>query len=1387
MWTKWGQNRRFEITDQLTLTFLGSFAINFKGTPITQFRTDKVRALLIYLTLEPDQPHQRRTLAGLLWPEVSDKQALESLRTTLYRLRKTLDKVSPGLSKMLITVTHQTIRFNTSTTMQVQTDVTYFQTLIAASEAHPHKQLSDCSVCLEQLTEASKLYQGELLPGFSLADAPAFEEWLLFQREMLHQQALLVFKQLADAYEAQSDFDQAFTYASRLLKLDSYREDSHRQLMRLLAYRGLPDQALVQFSVCRQLLRAKLGTEPEPETVALAEQIQQGALKKVEQEPPPPSSPSLAPSSPTQRQEGQPSTPRHDWNDAPVIGDFFGRTEELAQLQKWLIIDRCRLVTILGMGGLGKTSLAAQIARAVADQFDVVTWQSLLNAPKLDELLPSMLQTLHGSPVLDYPDSLSEQLSLLLDQLRQKRCLLVLDNLETILQSEPAGQYRPGYEAYTRLIETLAQHEHQSCLLITSREQPQSRWLMPGNLPSIQSLALNGLDVGASHQMLQAHDVIIGQTEADQLTDRYSGNPLALKLVAQTIQDFYFGDVVAFLGEETLIFDDIRSVLDKQFNRLSSLEQDVLLWLAISREPVPPPVLMAVLVRPVRQRELLETLRSLQQRSLLERGQIGFRLQNVITEYLTDYLIEQVSQEIEHGQLNLLHSHALLHAQAKTYVRQSQTRLILHPIGELLLAKFGLIGLENHLQQLIKIMQLEETAKQSYAGGNILNLLLYLEIDVTGYDFSQLSVWQAYLQNVRLNAINFAGADLAHSVFTDTFGAIYSVDISPDGTLLAAGTIEGDVRLWRMSNGQPIAVLRGHGDGVTNVAFSPDGQTLASGSLDETIRLWDVKTGQVQHILEGHLDLISSITFSPDGALLASGDTNQVIHVWDVKTGQIYYILKGHEDWVQKVVFSPNGQILVSGSRDDTVRLWDPHTGQLLHSLKMNSNGVESITLSPDGTLLASGGFDHTVQVWDVNNKQIRHIFQGHTSTVPDVAFSPNGELLASAGRDHTVRVWDLKREQIDHIFRGHTNTVIEIAFSPDGRTLVSGSADQTMRFWDIQSRQAGYTLQGYDSRICCVAYHPEGTLLASGSSDQMVRIWDAQTGQIHHTLPGHLNWVWSVAFSPDGRTLASGSADQTIRLWDTQTGQMRHTVQGHLDEIKGIDFSPDGQILASGSFDHTIRLWDVRTGQAHHTFKGHNNWVLDIAFSPDGQTLASGSADQTVQLWHVDTGQHLNTFQGHSQGVETIAFSPDGTLLASGGWDRTVHLWDIKTGQIHHTLTEHTGWVRSLAFHPDGQNLASASNDNTIRLWDVSSGTMLQVLEGHSNWIYSLAYSPDGQALVSSSADETIKVWDVQTGACLATWQVPGPYAGMNINGVTGITEAQRSALKALGAVGGH
>jgi WD40 repeat protein len=1262
---------------------------------------------------------------------------------------------------------------------------------------------------MAHLRQAVELYQGDFLSGFYVSDNEVFEAWALLKRETFHRQALETFYHLTAWYEGQGNYKEAGRYAQRQLELEPWREEAHQQLMRLLALAGQRSAALAQYDTCRRILTVELGVEPGAETVALYEQIRTGEVKAEDRGLKIEDSPKIDPSSIL-----PPPSSAQDWGEAPNITTFYGRQTEVAQLEQWLVTDRCRLVAVLGLGGMGKTTLTTKVTRSLAvphttGKFDFVFWRSLLNAPPLMDILQASLRFFSSQKLTDLPDTLAERLTLLFDCLRQHRCLLVLDNMESILQpGDRAGTYRPGYEDYGQLIQRLGQTDHQSCLLLTSRERPKGMARLEGDSPLVCSLQLIGLDARAGQELLQSGGLSGTAGLTASLLDRHSGNPLALKLVSRAIQELFNNDIAAFLSEETLIFDDIRDVLDQQFGRLSPLEQELLIWLAIEREAVSLQTLEDNLIHQPAKRNILEAIRSLQRRSLLETRNGNFTLQNVVIEYLTDYLIERVCQEIETGlseqpspqgtqseggaEASLLNRYALMKAGAKEYVRQSQVRLILHPVSKRLVSRLGQRELEASIKDLLE--QLRSTFSRPtprYAAGNLLNLLLHLGVEIQEYDFSRLSIRQAYLQGVSLTKVNFAGADLSRSIFTDTFGFIGSVAFGFDasqngGEFLAAGTSTGEIRLWGVTEGYPYQALKGHTQAVWAVTFSPDGQILASGSEDQTILLWDSHRGSVRQILRGHTGTVRSLAFSPDGQTLASGSYDQTIRLWEVSTGRLLATLAGHNSRVWTVAFSPDGETLASGSDDHTLRLWDvrQNNGQPRLILDGHTEAVRSVAFSPDGQTLSSGSDDHTLRLWDAHTGQSRQVLTEHNNYILSVAFSPDGQTLVSSSADQTVRLWDAQTSQPRHILQGHTNMIWSVACNVKGQIVASGGGDQTVRLWDAHTVQLHYTLQGYANRGSAVAFSPTGQTVASAGSEGQICLWDAATGQLCRTLSGHSNWVWSVAFSADGQTLASSSADQTIRLWEVASGQSLLTLQGHTGRGRGVAFSPDGQTLASGSDDQTIRLWDVRTGFLLTILQGHTNWVWSVAFSPDGQTLASGSHDQTIGLWDVATGQLRHRFEGHTNRIWGIAFSPDGQTLASGSDDRTIRLWEVGSGQVRHILQGHSSEVWSVAFSPDGQTLASGSGDQTIRLWDVQTGEALATLTGHTGWVSAVAFSPDGQTLVSNSVDETVRLWEVSSGQCLHTLRAPGPYAGLNIIGVTGLSEAQKAALKALGAV---
>jgi WD40 repeat protein/DNA-binding winged helix-turn-helix (wHTH) protein len=1107
-----------------------------------------------------------------------------------------------------------------------------------------------------------------------------------------------------------------------------------------------------------------------------------------------------------------------DWGESIDIHLFCGREQELATLAQWVVGERCRLVALLGLGGMGKSALSVKFAQQVAAEFDYLIWRSLRNAPPFVDLVRDLVKFFSNE------QETKGDLSRLFQHLRTARCLIVLDNIETVLQNSTlVGQYRVGYEGYGELFQLMGETPHTSCLILTSREKPVEISLLEGNALAVKSLQLSG-SLEASMALLQAKGLTGSPLLQQQLCQRYDCSPLAIKIVATSIKELFDGQIDRFLAEGVAIFGDIDQLLNQQFNRMSALEQTIAFWLAINRSLTTLAQLETQIVPRVSKLHLFSALESLSRRSFLEQRSGQYTLQPVVMEYITHRLIESVRNELmseclpPHG--SLLASHALVLTTLTSEIRESQMRLILAPIATYL--QTTLLSPTTIRSCLQSILQQYKAANTPcpYGAGNIINLARHLSIDLAGWDFSTLSIWQANLQGTTLHGVNFGDCHFAHTVFTQIFAGVLTLAYSPDGSMLACGDAGGAVHLWQMVRGELLLTLKKHRGWIWSLAWSPDGRILATGGDDKTIKLWDVHSGEAIKTLS-ETNAVWSLAWSPDGQTLATGSFDKTVKLWDAVTGFCFKTLLGHDDLVAAVAWNPDGSRLASGSLDKTVKLWDVTTGECYQTLRQQEGGVRTVAWSPDGRILASGSADSSVNLWQIPAGKVLKTLKGHQKLVSSLAWSSDGAYLVSGGYDQQVILWEVCTGKPVKILPGHTSEVWAVACCPvNDRTfpiVASGSYDKTVKLWDIDRGECLNTLQGRTSGICSVAWSPDDRLLASGGEDNLIRLWDSQTGSCLKTLQGHAGGVWSVAWSTDGQVLASGSEDRTIKLWDCQTGKCLKTFSGYEDWVLSVAWCPinvsthfnladsptperelnqevlspeaavehNDWVLAGSSACRQIKLWDTRTGRQQHVLQEHSGFIWSVAWSPDGMILASGSADCQVKVWHRQTGCCLAALQGHTGFVWSVDWSADGQLLASGSDDRTITLWDMRTFQPINILQGHQDAVRAVAWHPLGSILASASHDGEIRIWDGAKGELLKRLPGHRDRVYALAWSRDGQTLASSSADETIALWDIETGSTQRILSAERPYQGTRIAAVTGLTAAQKSTLVALGAIG--
>lgn len=554
---------------QLTLSLLGPFQVTVADRAVTGFAYDKVRALLAYLVTEVERPHRREALAELLWPDQPRATARHSLSQALTKLRQAIGDHSAEPRYLLIG--RDTVQFNPAS--DYEADCGAFNTLFEACMSHAHRRRETCLHCARRLEQAVALYRGAFLSQLTIADSAAFEEWALLKREQLQQRALEALSWLGDHHEQRSLYGEVCRFAQWQIALDPWLEDAHRRLMRSLALNGQRAAALRQYEQCRRVLGDELGIEPDEATTALYELIRTGVLGD-------------------QATPGQahvaaatPSVPRH--NLPAQTTPFVGREPELAQLASLLANPECRLITLVGSGGIGKTRLSQQVARAQADAFvHGVCWVSLAPLRSVQQLAGAIADALQIK--LFERGDVFEQLS---DYLRDKHLLLVLDNFEHLLEGAP-------------IVAALISAAPEVAIMTTSRERLSlhGEWVFEvEGLRVPEPDATDALDEYSAVQLfLQSARRAYAQTRPDtenrrcvaRICRQTSGIPLAIELAAAWVVVLSCHEIARELARNldflaTSLRDvparhrSMRAVFDHSWSLLTERERSVFRQLSV--------------------------------------------------------------------------------------------------------------------------------------------------------------------------------------------------------------------------------------------------------------------------------------------------------------------------------------------------------------------------------------------------------------------------------------------------------------------------------------------------------------------------------------------------------------------------------------------------------------------------------------------------------------------------------------------------------------------------------------------------------------------------------------------------------------------------------------
>ncbi|MBR8838972.1 MAG: NACHT domain-containing protein [Stigonema ocellatum SAG 48.90 = DSM 106950] len=416
---------------------------------------------------------------------------------------------------------------------------------------------------------------------------------------------------------------------------------------------------------------------------------------------------------------------RRNFSEAPPVSNFYGRTQELAELQQWLIQERCRLVVVYGMGGIGKSTLARHLVDKIADKYDYFIWLSVESAPPFQQILIKLMQFLSRG------EKKEGDISQIMQYLHRQRCLIVMDSWEEII-----GDESENYTSYSVFVERVAKEAHQSCLLLLSRTKTQKIEILQGQLVRLKRLG--ALTYEEARKIVIAEGLSGTDSELEEFTRRYR-NPWILKrIIIPKVHAVFQGAVSEFVEQISIYVDDeITNFLDQQFQQISEAETNLIYWVALRRNSASWNQLVQDSHQFLSYNQLFQTLNDLiERRSFLAKNTeylppVLYILDPVILKYTTEQFVQKnyqqiiqvvKSRNIQGSELFITHSFITEHPKDEE-LNQEQIRRIVKPIQKMLLAQLGSQQqLEDELRKVLSLFN-DQGFSQGYAYQNISHLI----------------------------------------------------------------------------------------------------------------------------------------------------------------------------------------------------------------------------------------------------------------------------------------------------------------------------------------------------------------------------------------------------------------------------------------------------------------------------------------------------------------------------------------------------------------------------------------------------------------------------------------------------------------------------------------
>jgi WD40 repeat protein len=1121
-----------------------------------------------------------------------------------------------------------------------------------------------------------------------------------------------------------------------------------------------------------------------------------------------------------------------DWGDSPSIGEFYGREQEMQFLEELILDESINIVSVIGLkgigktkaimqfgkGGIGKTDLTTKVAYQIQDNFDFVIWRRLLNAPLLENLLSDIYFFFTGEKFDENLESLKLMMSKFKIQIKKFRCLIILDNVESIIENKvdivsskgEMRKYIEGYEAYADFFKMIGLTDHQSTLVLTSRENPEEVHNMSRKNGPVRTYNLGGLDVEACKCIFKGISDFEGDSISwNKINSLYQGNPLALELSARHIDSVFFGNLNEFLRSGKSVFKDLHQLVEWHFNRLTKDEQAILICLAINRVPMSLKDVREEFISDKLKQELPSNLQSIQRKIPIERHGTSFSIQPVLIEFLTDFIIESVNDELftdnnlvsealvsavlkdfNSKSYLVINRFSLMKAVSKEYIRQSQFRLIVQPITNRLEYKYGSkVIVKLILNAILNEVRLNKNLPLGYLAGNILNLLMAIDGNLFNVDASNLYIRQANLQGVDVHNCNFDGSNIDKTSFTQTFAAVMGVDFSFDDEYLIIGDNAGVISAFDISAEKLIFSFRGHDSSIESIFFINNKYQFVTGSTDKFVKIWDFNTQKCISQLKGHTDWVRELAVSDKNSFLFSVSEDKSIIKWNMIESVVEYRKFYHKSWVDTVDVETDKGIVACSGHYGVINIINAKNGELIRTFK-NPNGqwIRELKFISNTDLIVAVGDDGKIHIFNYETSTLSDslLAEGEGEGLLTICYNSDSSLIATAGENGHIQLWDLESKKCERILTGHLSRVRTVRFSQSGKYFCSAGEDKFVKIWSAENYKCLVHLDGYTNQIGSADFDSSGEKILSGSEDGGIRIWNLD-GKCIKKIEAHSAKVFDVKHSKRHNKIVSVSKDHFVRIWDATTYELLDQLNEHDDWIWACTISPAEDKFATCSEDEgdkRIIIWDLATHKVLGKLQGHTGRVWNVDFSPSCDSLVSCSGDFTVRVWNIKDYSSRLIIRHHNGRVWEAKYSICGNKIISVGDDSKIYISDSSTGNLIKMIHYGSIGIRTLAVHPTKEIFATGSDDGKVTIWSSNDFNQIIQYSEHSLRIADLEFSDDGNLLISCSEDEQIKIWLLESELSIKTISNPKPYQGSSFKNTTGLSTSQLLSLRQLGAI---